>query len=257
MRERPGALPRGILRPTRQDIAKPDNTKTDETAYYSIAEVMRLSRQVKLWIAAAAVLAALLGSFIFINVNLRPVLLGLASARVQSVAAKAMNDAILEVVSGDYGYDSLITTRATESKVYLLQVNSAQLNLLSADCANAAQERIVSLGEQGISIPLGTISGIPLLAGRGPRITLHFTPAGAVKSSFDSEFRSAGINQTLHRINLKLIATVRVILPGESHSLNVEATAPVAESIIVGDVPNAYTNVANQEDLLNLIPGDD
>lgn len=214
-------------------------------------------RRARLWIAVALLLTLLIGGFIFINVNLRPVLVGLASARVQSVAAKAMNDAILDVVAGGYGYDSLITIRATESKVYLLQANSARLNLLAADCANAAQERIAELGEQGLSVPLGTISGIPLLAGKGPKVTMRFTPAGAVKSSFDSEFRSAGINQTLHRINLKLTATVRVILPGESHTLNVDAEAPVAESIIVGDVPGAYTNVANEEDLLNLIPGDD
>ena len=216
-----------------------------------------MPRRVKVYIVAGIALAALLGCFIFINANLRPVLKGLASARVQSVAAKAMNDAILDVVAGDYGYDSLITIRATESKVYLLQANSARLNLLAADCANAAQARIAELGEQGLSIPLGTISGIPLFAGKGPKITMKFTPAGAVNSSFDSEFRSAGINQTLHRINLKLTATVRVILPGESHTLQVDAEAPVAESIIVGDVPGAYTNVANEEDLLNLIPGDD
>ena len=75
-----------------------------------------------------------------------------------------------------------------------------------------------------------------------------------MKSSFESEFRSAGINQTLHRIKLCLTATVRVILPGHSQSLIVSAEAPIAENIIVGDVPQAYTNVANEEDLLNLVP---
>lgn len=215
-----------------------------------------MSRRKKFFIVLLAVLVALLAAFVFINANLSPVLAGLASARVQSVAARAMNDAILDVVADGYGYETLITIRATESKVYLLQANSAQLNLLAADCANAAQGRIAQLGEQGLSIPLGTISGIPLLAGKGPHVTMRFTPAGAVKSSFDSEFRSAGINQTLHRINLKLTATVRVILPGQSHTLSVDAEAPIAESIIVGDVPQAYTNVSNEEDLLNLVPGD-
>ncbi|MEG1525058.1 MAG: sporulation protein YunB [Clostridia bacterium] len=215
-----------------------------------------MRKRSKWTIAAFAVMLLLVGGFVFINANLRPVLVGLASARVQSAAAKAMNDAILEVVADGYDYDTLIQIRATESKVYLLQANSARLNVLAADCANSAQGRITEMGEQGISVPLGTITGIPLLAGRGPRIAMRFTPAGAVKSSFDSEFRSAGINQTLHRINLKLIATVRVILPGESHTLTVEVTAPIAENIIVGDVPDAYTNVANEADLLNLVPGD-
>ena len=215
---------------------------------------MRVRRK-GLWIALTA-LAAVTGAFMFINSNLRPVLRGLASARVQSVAARSMNDAILEVVGAGYDYDALITVRATDSKVYFLQANSARLNVLAADCANAAQARIQQLGEQGVSVPLGTISGVPLLAGRGPRVLMRFTPAGAVTSSFDSVFRSAGINQTLHRINLRLTATVRVILPGETCTLTIEAEAPIAENIIVGDVPGAYTNVANEEDLLNLVPGD-
>lgn len=210
------------------------------------------ARLVVILLTAVALLA---GTFVFINVNLRPVLVGLSSARVQSIAAKAMNDAILEILADD-NYGTLVNVYETGGKVYLLQANSAKLNTLAADCANAAQDRITSLGEQGVSIPLGTLSGIPLLSGAGPKITLQFTPAGAVRSSFQSEFRSAGINQTLHRVKLCLMATVRVILPGESQTLTVEVEVPIAENIIVGDVPNAYTNVANEEDLLNLIPGD-
>ena len=209
------------------------------------------------WLLIVVAAAALLiGAFTYINANLRPVLLGLSSARVESAAAKAMNEAILEVLASSGGTNELIHVRATESRVFLLQADSAKLNMLAADCANAAQERIAALGEQGVSVPLGTISGIPLFAGRGPRVRMRFTPAGAVKSSFYSEFRSAGINQTLHRINLRLTATVRVILPGETCTLTIEAEAPIAENIIVGDVPGAYTNVANEEDLLNLVPGD-
>lgn len=215
-----------------------------------------MTKRLRTGIILSAVAAALFGTFIFINANLRPVLEGLSGARVQSVAAKAMNNAILDVIAEGYTYDSLIHIRATDSKVYLLQADSARLNMLAADCANAAQERIMQLGEQGVSVPLGTISGIPLFAGKGPRVTMQFTPAGAVTSTFDSEFRSAGINQTLHRINIRLTSTVRVILPGQAHTLSVSAEAPVAESIIVGDVPSAYTNVANEEDLLNLVPGD-
>lgn len=211
-----------------------------------------MRRKWMLIVVAAA--ALLIGAFTYINANLRPVLLGLSSARVESAAAKAMNEAILEVLAASGGTNELIHVRATESRVFLLQADSAKLNMLAADCANAAQERIAALGEQGVSVPLGTISGIPLFAGRGPRVRMRFTPAGAVKSSFYSEFRSAGINQTLHRVNLQLTANVRVILPGTSHTVSVEVGAPIAESIIVGDVPNAYTNVANEEDLLNLVP---
>jgi len=216
-----------------------------------------MKRRRRIVFVLLAVILLIAGAFVYINVNLRPVLVGLSSSRVQSIAAKAMNDAILHILSenGD-GYASLVNVREMSGKVYLLQADSSRLNILAADCANAAQERITSLGEQGVSIPLGTLSGIPLLTGTGPRITLQFTPAGSVRSSFESEFRSAGINQTLHRVNLRLTATVRVILPGASHTLTVEVEAPIAENVIVGDVPNAYTNVASEEDMIDLLPSD-
>ena len=194
------------------------------------------------------------GALWYVNASLRPVLEGLASARVESAAARAMNEAILEVLGSASTGELLSAQASNEGHVSLLMADAGKLNLLAADCAAAAQRRIQDLGEQGVSVPLGTLSGVPLLAGLGPRLSFRFTPVGMVQSSFHSEFRSAGINQTLHRITLQLTGTVRVVLPGRSYSVTVLTQAPVAENVIVGDVPEAYTNVANTDDLLNLIP---
>ena len=200
------------------------------------------------------VLLAAAGALWYVNASLRPVLEGLASARVESAAARAMNEAILEVLGSASTGELLSAQASNEGHVSLLTADAGKLNLLAADCAAAAQRRIQDLGEQGVSVPLGTLSGVPLLAGLGPRLSFRFTPVGMVQSSFHSEFRSAGINQTLHRITLQLTGTVRVILQGRSYSVTVLTQAPVAENVIVGDVPEAYTNVANTDDLLNLIP---
>ena len=179
---------------------------------------------------------------------------GLATARVESAAARAMNEAILEVLGSDAG--ALLSVReSNEGHISLLTADAGRLNLLAADCAGLAQNKIQDLGEQGVSVALGTLSGIPLLSGLGPRLSFRFTPVGTVQSSFHSEFRSAGINQTLHRITLQLTGTVRVVLPGRAYAVTVMAQAPVSENVIVGDVPEAYTNVADEEDLLNLVPG--
>ena len=200
------------------------------------------------------VLLAAAGALWYVNASLRPVLEGLASARVESAAARAMNEAILEVLGSASTGELLSAQASNEGHVSLLTADAGKLNLLAADCAAAAQRRIQDLGEQGVSVPLGTLSGVPLLAGLGPRLSFRFTPVGMVQSSFHSEFRPAGINQTLHRITLQLTGTVRVVLPGRSYSVTVLTQAPVAENVIVGDVPEAYTNVANTDDLLNLIP---
>ena len=92
------------------------------------------------------------------------------------------------------------------------------------------------------------------MAGKGPGISVSFSPAGSVESEFRSEFVSSGINQTLYRVNLELTASVRLVMPGVSETVSVRAEAAIAESIIVGEVPGVYTNVASEEDMLNLIP---
>lgn len=193
------------------------------------------------------------GVFWYVNRSLRPVLEGLSKARVESIAAAAMNDAVLQILSREENTGDLVTVRESNGSVYFVQTNSSKLNTLAADCAICAQEKIAALGEQGVSIPLGTVSGIPILSGLGPKLVLKFTPAGAVQSVFSSKFTSAGINQTLHRITLTLRATVRIILPGDAYIVMIETQAPISESILVGAVPSTYTDVT-EEDMLDLIP---
>lgn len=193
-------------------------------------------------------------SVALLSVNMRPAMTALAIARIRSVAARAMNDAILESMGDETNYARLIQVHESSERVYMLQANTHKMNILAADCAEAAQERIAQMGDQGISIPIGTITGISFLAGKGPSLKVTFSPAGSVQSEFNSEFVSSGINQTLYRVNLLLTASVRLVMPGVSETVFVRAEAAIAESIIVGDVPEVYTNVASEEDMLNLIP---
>ena len=207
----------------------------------------------------AAVLLLLLtvllaASAAVLSINMRPAMTALAVARIRAAAARAMNDAILDSMGNESNYAKLIEVHESADRVYMLQANTHKMNILAADCAEAAQERIAQMGEQGISIPLGTVTGIAFLAGKGPGISVSFSPAGSVESEFRSEFVSSGINQTLYRVNLELTASVRLVMPGVSETISVRAEAAIAESIIVGEVPGVYTNVASEEDMLNLIP---
>ena len=188
-----------------------------------------------------------------INDNMRPALTAIAEARITALAVSAMNDAIMERMD-DNSYTSLITAYDNGEKVYMIQADTRQMNMLASDCCAAAQTRIAAMGEQGVSVPLGTVSGITYLSGRGPGIRVMFTPVGSVESDFDSELVSSGINQSLYRVNIRLTSTIRLIMPGVSHSIEVSAKAAIAESIIVGEVPQVYTNVADEEDMMNLIP---
>lgn len=217
-----------------------------------VSRKKRFLRTVLFLIVLLIVLLSL--SVALLSVNMRPAMAALAIARIRSVAARAMNDAILESMGDETNYARLIQVHESSERVYMLQANTHKMNILAADCAEAAQERIAQMGDQGISIPIGTITGISFLAGKGPSLKVTFSPAGSVQSEFNSEFVSSGINQTLYRVNLLLTASVRLVMPGVSETVFVRAEAAIAESIIVGDVPEVYTNVASEEDMLNLIP---
>lgn len=217
-----------------------------------VSRKKRFLRTVLFLIVLLIVLLSL--SVALLSVNMRPAMAALAIARIRSVAARAMNDAILESMGDETNYARLIQVHESSERVYMLQANTHKMNILAADCTEAAQERIAQMGDQGISIPIGTITGISFLAGKGPSLKVTFSPAGSVQSEFNSEFVSSGINQTLYRVNLLLTASVRLVMPGVSETIFVRAEAAIAESIIVGDVPEVYTNVASEEDMLNLIP---
>lgn len=79
-------------------------------------------------------------------------------------------------------------------------------------------------------------------------------PAGSVSSEFLTEFTSAGINQTRHRIYMQLSATVRIVIPTGAKLVEVLSLAPIAETVIVGNVPDSFVNVEEVDDMLNLIP---
>ncbi|HWR23085.1 MAG TPA: sporulation protein YunB [Feifaniaceae bacterium] len=206
-------------------------------------------------IIAGAVLVLLILSYALINAQLRPALIQMGQTRVRAEASKAMYTSVLEQLSEREEDASFVEIQKTQDQVYYVELDSAAINLFAARCADASQEKLTQLGNQGIDLPIGTAMGIPLFAGAGPMLRMTFSPEGAVQTHISSDFRSAGINQTLHRVVLTMSVNVAIILPGSAETDTVTLSMPVAEQIIVGKVPEAYTDVANNEDMLNLVPG--
>ncbi len=74
---------------------------------------------------------------------------------------------------------------------------------------------------------------------------IRFTvvPLGSAQADFGSSFASVGINQTIHKISLNVRAEVSILLSGESIGAQIETQVDVAETVIVGRVPDSYTTV--------------
>ena len=193
----------------------------------------------------AVALTIFLAAFIFCTVyfrnNIVPTVMGSAVAEVRAICTNSVNLAVTAVVGGGLKYDDLFTVvKDSDGDVSMVQANSPEINLISREIANLAQANLDALGSQEISVPAGTFTGLALLMGMGPEVTISVIPIGSALCDFVSYFTSAGINQTLHKIYINVHAVISIVTPIDEPTITVTAEVLVAENLIVGDVPQFY-----------------
>lgn len=194
-------------------------------------------------------------ALIVLEQNLSQTFLDLSYASAYSMAVETVTRAVKQVVESGINYEALIETRLDgEGRVTMLQANTMRMNELASQTALLAETELNSYSNQFVEVPMGAATGIGFLSGFGPTISVKILPVGAVHTSFQSEFASAGINQTRHKIFLTLRTTVCLIVPMGTQMVDITSSIPVAESIIVGQVPDSFVDVSDQGDMLNLIP---
>ncbi len=172
--------------------------------------------------------------------SMTPTILDIAQVQVKAQTTQAVNEAVLSVLQGvDYA-DFVTVEKNSQNEVVLITANSNSVNQLARNASIVTQGKINTLFQQAISIPLGTLSGIPLLSQLGPDVNIVIDPVGTVQCSFVSHFETAGINQTLHRIYLNVSSTVDVIIPSSHQVVQIDTPILVCETVIVGKVPDTF-----------------
>ena len=184
----------------------------------------------------------LLALVLVLAFHLKNMLSNLAITRVSNTVNRVVTEAVNDSVSsGAIQYDELIHfEKDSEGRITALQTNMAQFNLLQAQIVSDVLARMSEVSTTELAIPIGTLSGAALLAGRGPSIRIRMQFVGSSTARFENEFTEAGINQTKHRIMLTVDVSVSILLPGVKASTKVSNTFSVAETIIVGTVPGSY-----------------
>ena len=206
---------------------------------------MKTRRLLRLALLLALLVLAL---FLFLQKSLSQVILDTAHASAYALAVDTLNAAVRESVADGVPYEQLITVRTDGAgRVSMLQANTAQMNTLAAGIAQSAQQALAEDTARQVSVPLGAALKIPFLSSLGPRVRVRITPVGAVNVSFHTEFENAGINQTRHKIYLQLHANVQMVLPTGTRPVAADTQVLIAESIIVGDVPQSYISVPESE----------
>lgn len=193
-------------------------------------------------LAALALAGALLTG---LNKRLGPVLEAKASSQATNLMTQAIDvavDSCLQENGMSYGDFVTITTDGS-GKVTALTSNTAANSRFKRQVVEAVTRQLTTLDSDALSVPLGTLTGQPLLSGKGPSVRVRVDSVGEVTADYANSFTAAGVNQTLHRVSLDITATVRLFLPGKILPVSVSSSICVAETVIVGETPNTYLNL--------------
>lgn len=208
----------------------------------------RLFRRVRFWLLLTAVF--LVAAFLTFRWKFNQPILDLAQAQVINATSDLINDAIdQQIEAGDIQYDRVVYfEKNLDGEITALKTNMSEVNRLKTNTLNIINDEILALDQSDIGVPLGNIFFPELLSGRGASIPVQIVAIRNSDAYFESYFTQAGINQTLHRLNMCVLVDVSILVLGKSASFTVTSEVVVAETIIIGDVPNTFLQTGGSHD---------
>ncbi len=184
--------------------------------------------------------------FIWVNIKVRPFVISVTQGYAENIASNTLNRIIDEAMrENEYNFVNVI--RDSGDRVVAVTMNSADTNLFMTRISIGLKNRIADMDEIEARIPLGNFLPYPFLAGLGPKVPVKFLVLASTAVTAEESFLSKGINQSLYTLSLKVVTDVGIYIPAMHSSVRVENQVPIAQTIIVGSVPDSYTNVEGME----------
>lgn len=190
-------------------------------------------------------LALIIGAAFLVRCRYMPFLLEAARTRVVNTASDHITAAVNgQIASGLIHYENIICLeKNTNGEITALRMNMAEVNRLKTVTVDLLSQELMEMDTEELSIPIGSILMPEFFAGKGPGLPIRVVSLSTADAEFFSEFTSAGINQTLQRILLELRINLSVLTPVGTESVEVASTVVVAETVIVGSVPQSYFQI--------------
>ena len=188
------------------------------------------------------VVTVFLAIFLLFRNKYHQVIRELAQTQVANATSDLINDAVAKQISdGNVAYDRIVYfEKDLNGRITALKTNIGEVNKLKTDTLNWINDEILAMDESRIGIAIGSIILPEFFSGRGPKIPVEVLTIRNSDATFQSDFTHAGINQTLHQLHMNVSVDVAVLVLGTTVSFTVSADVVVAETIIVGDVPDTF-----------------
>lgn len=198
--------------------------------------IRRICRLVVLLLVLAAVI------LVFFRVRYRDAIRSLAQTQVINSTSDLINDAIdKQIDNGNIQYDRIVYfEKDLDGRITALKTNMTEVNRLKTSILNLINDEILALDTSDISIAFGSLILPELFSGRGPGIPVQILSIRNSDASFKSYFTEAGINQTLQQLTMEVSVDVAVLVLGKTESFTVTSQVVVAETVIVGQVPDTF-----------------
>ena len=160
------------------------------------------------------------------------------------IVTMQVNSVIAQVMAEeDYDAESYVSLEKNEAgEITAVSSNMARINALSAKIL----DRVIGATENRtleVSVPLGNLTGVSLLMGRGPGVPVEIIMLTSSHVEFQNNVVTAGINQTKHQINLEVIVDIDILIPWDTESAQAVTEVLIADVVVVGKVPETYLNM--------------
>lgn len=169
-------------------------------------------------------------------------IIGLAKTQVSNATSDLINDAInVQIEIGNIQYERIVYfEKDLDGRITALKTNMSEINRLKTSILNLINDEILAMDTSQLGIPIGSLILPELMSGKGTEIPVKIISIRNSDAYFESSFSEAGINQTLHKLSMHVLVDVSVLVLGKTQSYTVSSQVVVAETVIVGDVPDTY-----------------
>ena len=206
-------------------------------------------------IKTAVLLVILFVTSIIVDTTVKPTIDKVSSHQAKVLVTEIVNKAVYsELVQTEYTYANFVNlAQDKDGNVTSLETDVTGINRLKARITKRLLDEFELLSEKELSIPSGSLLGPYFLMGKGPDVPYRILYSGDIDVSFSNKFENAGINQTRHQIILTITLNVSSILPGHTSTVTVPSGYYVANTVIVGKVPESFTEVVTEEEIPSII----
>ena len=219
-------------------------------------KVRKKKRKMKGILVLISLIVLMICAFIFIENTMKSTLSATAEIKSKEIMEQIINDAVYEMTRREDGTELEIihTNEDAEGNLQLVTLNTSLLNKIGTEIAKRVNNDIYYNETEQIRMSLGSLMGSKLLSQTGPYFTFDIVPVAVINVGYKTEFESTGINQSKYKVYLDVKTETRLLVPFMSEKFEADNTVLIAEAVIVGEVPETYTNIP-KEDVSELVPG--